>query len=160
MNNSNDNEPDRIFVSHEYRKIIEDWRNRGFFNNNTDQRIIWDMALAAGIGRPSEFKNKRDGLILNTSLATDDKIFYYAANIGENLKTDDQDNIDELTKWGNAVGYCEKCVNTGLAEMNELIKEYLGGKTILSDERREAIYLDAIDKLNKIYEDKVDSELD
>lgn len=157
MNETRVSTTDRITISFEHREQIVNWKDKGFFEG-TDTNQMATIALAIGVGNPTDFTNK-SAYIRRDTLDTYDQSIYQAVNIGNNYEKDSDLNI--LTDWINTVDYCNKCINTGLDKINQdIIQKYAGNKTRINDSDKENICLDLLDKLSDLYEKNIELNLD
>lgn len=146
---------DRLFITQENKKKIDDWKDKGFFSG-VQNKTLFTMAVALGLDNPTELEGIRNDYIRSETLMAKDESLITAVNIGQNYQ--DDDSLNDLTDWMNAKNFSEKCANTGFGKINDFVEKHIGKKFRITDKDKMPIYLEMLDELDNIYMDKVDPD--
>ena len=102
----------RLFISESAReKILTEIDKNNFMNLGKENRIdLYVFALALALNTPTELE-KQDALVKSEHIKKYD-IFLYSAYLNPLIL---KNQIDQEIMDKTVFGYCDKCVNTGLA---------------------------------------------
>ena len=130
----------RLFISESDReKILTEIDKNNFMNLGKENRIdLYVFALALALNTPTELE-KQDALVKSEHIKKYD-IFLYSAYLNPLDLEKNPELIEEIMDKKTVFGYCDKCVNTGLAMLKS---------KMLSDQKQYALEL--IKEMDEMY---------
>lgn len=143
------NEPDRIYVSSNNKKTIDNIDHNKFLGLNLSECTRSDLflfAMSYGQDNPSELNGKKEGLTLEKSITDRLYAIQYALYISSNnLK--ENDDLQSITDKTKVFDLSSRCANTGFAIIDSFLSRH-----------EEEVIQDMLIELDELYKDNVENK--
>ena len=110
---------DRLYINVLYRDQIDVWKEKKVLGiDMLENKDIFLLAVALGMGSPVEIQGKRDGFIRTSYIKSRDKSLLASLLLG---KLESQEDIDRFANDDLAYEEAERCAESGFAILKNMI---------------------------------------
>jgi hypothetical protein len=111
---------DRLYINVLYRDQIDVWKEKKVLGiEMLENKDIFLLAVALGMGSAAEIQGKRDGFIRTSYIKSRDKSLLASLLLG---KLESQEDIDKYANDDLAYEEAEKCAEAGFAILKDMIE--------------------------------------